>query len=113
MLLTVTCPANSPSTSTTNGIAWSSRANFESRLTIPRKVAGRPAASGGIVASHGLSHSALRVRASRQYRESDYSIPSKVHDPCYNVTGQWLHGHRRCSDPSRGARSAQDLPPTP
>src|SRR3954447_21982764 len=65
MLLTVTWPANRPSTSPANGNVAPWRACFESRRTSCLKLVGRASPPGGTVASHGTSHAALRCRARR------------------------------------------------
>src|SRR3954453_10270857 len=66
MLLTVTWPANRPSTSTANGNVAPCRACFDSLRTSCLKLVGRASPPGGTVASHGTSHAALRCRARRQ-----------------------------------------------
>ena len=67
MLPTVSCPANSPSTSTTHGSVTPRLASLRIVLTIvmygPRLV--WYSGVSGLVGSHGRSHSALRTRASR------------------------------------------------
>jgi hypothetical protein len=71
MLLTVTCPANSPETSTTKGYVVPARACRCRRHTSARNVEGRASEPGGTVASQGLSQAAFRRRASRHAAASE------------------------------------------
>ena len=81
MLLTVTWPANRPSTSIAKGYVVPARACRCSRRTSCRNVDGRASPPGGTVASHGTSQAALRCRASRQARASDDASGRSVTSP--------------------------------
>src|SRR5690349_14367651 len=70
MLLTLTWPAKTPSTSTTKGYVVPSLAAFFSRRTRARNVVGRASPPGGTVASQGESQIRLRLRTSRQAEAS-------------------------------------------
>src|SRR3954471_13087095 len=78
MLLTVTWPANRPSTSTANGKVWPWRACRDSRRTSCLKLVGRASPPGGTVASHGTSQAALRCRARRQASWSEVASGRSV-----------------------------------
>src|SRR4051794_11408745 len=65
MLLTVTWPANRPSTSIANGYVVPCRACLASRRTSCLKLVGRASPPGGTVASQCTSQAALRWRARR------------------------------------------------
>src|SRR4051812_11118610 len=88
MLLTVTCPANRPSTSIANGYVVPWRACFASRRTSDLKLAGRASPPGGTVASHGTSQAALRCRARRQASASEAASGRSVTSPSTSRTGQ-------------------------
>src|SRR4051812_26996055 len=88
MLLTVTWPANRPSTSTAKGNVSPCRACLDNRRTSCLKLVGRASPPGGTVASQGTSQAAFRCRARRHASWSAVDSGRSVTSRSTSRTGQ-------------------------